>query len=53
MREIESNLCELTFIHSFISISDKGKSIISAMKAEDFQVRLNGLGKLIEAYLNE
>jgi hypothetical protein len=53
IREIESNLCELAFLHSFISISDRGNSIISAIKAEDFQARLNGLGKLIEVYLNK
>ncbi|HOT15720.1 MAG TPA: hypothetical protein PK252_13255 [Bacteroidales bacterium] len=45
------NSSELTFTHSFSSLSNEGSALIEAYKNEDFQGRLNTLGMLIETYL--
>lgn len=45
------NSCELTFTHSFSSLSNEGSALIDVYKNEDFQAKLDMLGKLIASYL--
>lgn len=51
VQQLSERKCQLTFSHKFIALSSAGVELIKTYKAEDFQVRLLGLGKLIESYL--
>ena len=41
----------LTFSQTFTSVSEEGNELLNRYKAEDFQERLNNLGKFMDQYL--